>query len=43
MAQAEWIGQDTCGDADLFYSNRRAFHRGDADYGRLLSGIMLEG
>lgn len=39
---AEWIGHDTCADADLFFSNRRAFHRGDADYGRLLSGIMLE-
>jgi YfiH family protein len=40
--RAEWIGQDTCADADQFFSNRHAFHRGDADYGRLLSGIMLE-
>ena len=41
VAQAEWIGHDTCADADLFFSNRRAHHRVDADYGRLLSGIML--
>ena len=38
----EWVGQDTCTDAALFYSNRRAFRRGEADYGRLLSAIMLE-
>ena len=42
VATCEWIGHDTCADADLFFSNRRALHRGDADYGRLLSGIMLE-
>src|SRR5687768_13073094 len=41
IGSCEWIGQDTCADADLFFSNRRALHRGDADYGRLLSGIML--
>lgn len=39
--RAEWVGCDTCADADRFYSNRRAFHRGEADYGRLLSAIML--
>jgi len=42
VAACEWIGQDTCADPDLFYSNRHAFHRGDADYGRLLSAIVLE-
>jgi len=41
VTSCEWIGHDTCADADLFFSNRRALHRGDADYGRLLSGIML--
>lgn len=41
VAQCEWIGHDTCAEAELFYSNRRAFQRGDADYGRLLSAIML--
>lgn len=39
----EWIGHDTCSEADDFFSNRRAFKQGEADYGRLLSAIMLEG
>jgi YfiH family protein len=38
----EWIGRDTCADEAAFFSNRRAFRRGEADYGRLLSAIMLE-
>lgn len=38
----EWSGHDTLAAPDLFYSNRRAVHRGDGDYGRLLSAIMLE-
>jgi len=38
---AEWIGRDTFAEPELFFSNRRAFHRGDPDYGRLLSAIML--
>jgi YfiH family protein len=41
VAKAEWIGADTCADEALFYSNRRAVKRGEADYGRLLSAIML--
>jgi YfiH family protein len=41
VGQSEWIGLDTYADADRFYSNRRALHRGEADYGRLLSAIML--
>jgi hypothetical protein len=41
VGRCEWIGLDTYTDADLFYSNRRALHRGEADYGRLLSAIML--
>ncbi len=41
IGQFEWIGLDTYADADRFYSNRRALHRGEADYGRLLSAIML--
>jgi YfiH family protein len=40
--QAEWIGRDTYAEPDLFFSNRRALHRGEADYGRLLSAITLE-
>lgn len=41
VEQAEWIGGDTCADEALFFSNRRAFHRGEGDYGRLISAIML--
>jgi YfiH family protein len=41
VAQAEWIGGDTCAEEALFFSNRRAFHRGEGDYGRLISGIVL--
>jgi polyphenol oxidase len=40
VPRAAWIGVDTCADL-RFYSNRRAFHRGEPDYGRLLSAIML--
>jgi YfiH family protein len=42
VARAEWVGRDTCAEAELFFSNRRATHRGESDYGRLLSAIMLE-
>lgn len=37
----EWLGRDTCAEADLFFSNRRAFKQGEPDYGRLLSAIVL--
>lgn len=36
-----WIGADTCADEARFYSNRRAFQRGEPDFGRLLSAIAL--
>jgi len=42
VAEAEWVGHDTCAEEDLFFSNRRAHHRGEGDYGRLLSAIMLD-
>ena len=42
VAEAEWVGHDTCAEEDLFFSNRRAHKRGEDDYGRLLSAIMLE-
>ncbi len=41
VAESEWIGRDTYGEEALFYSNRRAVHRGEGDYGRLLSAIAL--
>lgn len=37
----EWTGHDTCADEARFFSNRRAFKRGEGDYGRLLSAITL--
>ncbi|HZZ90054.1 MAG TPA: peptidoglycan editing factor PgeF [Caulobacteraceae bacterium] len=42
VAQAEWIGRDTLAEEHLFFSNRRAVHRSERDYGRLLSAISLE-
>lgn len=39
--QAEWIGADTYSDPGLFFSNRRALHRREPDFGRLLSAITL--
>lgn len=38
----EWIGRDTCAEEELFFSNRRAFKRGEPDFGRLLSAIALD-
>ena len=40
VARAEWVGRDTCAEADLFFSNRRAFRQSEPDYGRLMSAIM---
>jgi len=37
----EWVGRDTCAEEALFFSNRRAFKRGEPDFGRLLSAIAL--
>ncbi|MDO1559761.1 peptidoglycan editing factor PgeF [Brevundimonas sp. 2R-24] len=41
VTQAEWTGQDTCADEARFFSNRRAFKRGDPDFGRMMSAIRL--
>lgn len=38
----EMMGLDTYTDADRFYSFRRATHRGEADYGRLVSIIGIK-
>jgi len=40
--KAEALGFDTCAEEELFFSNRRAFKRGEPDYGRLVSAIMLD-
>lgn len=39
--EGEWIGECTYADATRYYSYRRATHRGEANYGRLASAIML--
>ncbi len=41
VGRAVWTGHCTCSDPERFYSCRRAVHRGEADYGRLLSAIRL--
>jgi YfiH family protein len=41
VADAAWTGDDTRTDAARFYSNRRAFLAGEADFGRLMSAISL--
>jgi hypothetical protein len=41
--EIEALNLDTYGDADRFYSYRRATHRGQADYGRQLSAIAIPG
>ena len=43
VGDAAWVGHDTCAEEDAFFSNRRAVHRGEGDYGRLMSAIMLDG
>ncbi|MEO0681453.1 MAG: peptidoglycan editing factor PgeF [Pseudomonadota bacterium] len=41
-AQADWIGRCTYADEARFFSNRRAFHRGEDGFGNLCSAIVLE-
>ena len=41
VGEAAWTGHDTCADETLFFSNRRAFQRGEPDFGRLMSAIAL--
>ncbi|MEM9725313.1 MAG: peptidoglycan editing factor PgeF [Pseudomonadota bacterium] len=40
VADRAWIGLCTYADEARFFSNRRATHRREADYGRLLSAIV---
>jgi YfiH family protein len=42
VGEAAWTGHDTCADEAAFYSNRRAFQRGEPDFGRLMSAIRLD-
>lgn len=41
VGTCECLGRDTCAEEELFFSNRRAFKRGEPDFGRLLSAIAL--
>ena len=41
VGDAAWVGADTFADEAAFFSNRRAVHRGEGDYGRMMSAIML--
>ncbi len=41
IAHCAATGHDTCAEAGLFFSNRRAFKTGESDYGRLVSAIMI--
>jgi YfiH family protein len=41
LGRIEALGEDTYSQPDLFFSFRRATHRGEADYGRQLSLIAL--
>lgn len=43
IANASTLGLCTYADPDRFYSYRRTTHRGEADYGRLISAIVLAG
>lgn len=41
ICHIEDLAHDTYGDAARFYSYRRSCHRGEGDYGRLMSAIVL--
>ncbi len=41
VAEAEWTRHCTYSDPERFFSYRRATHRKEADYGRLISAIRL--
>ncbi|MFC0633390.1 peptidoglycan editing factor PgeF [Brevundimonas balnearis] len=41
VGEAAWTGHDTCPDETRFYSNRRAYRRGEPDFGRLMSAISI--
>jgi YfiH family protein len=41
VAAVDVLAEDTCAEEERFFSNRRAFRRGEADFGRNLSVIAL--
>jgi YfiH family protein len=42
VGDAAWTGHDTRVDEARFFSNRRAFLNGEADFGRMMSAISLD-
>lgn len=42
VSACEWLGRDTGAEEGDFFSNRRAFKRGEPDFGRLMSAIVLD-
>lgn len=42
VGSAQLLGLDTYADSERFYSYRRATHKAEPDYGRMLSSIVLE-
>lgn len=43
IADASWVGNDTCAEDRRFFSYRRSTQRGETDFGRGLSAIVLTG
>ncbi len=43
LSAIDRLAHDTCAEEDLFFSYRRATHRGETDYGRGLSAIAVTG
>ena len=41
IADASWVGLDTCTEDQRLFSYRRSTHKGEADFGRGLSAIVL--
>jgi hypothetical protein len=42
LASVEDVGVDTYEESNRFFSYRRATHKGEADYGRGLSALVME-
>lgn len=43
VADAGWVGRDTCTEDQQLFSYRRSTHMGESDFGRGLSAIVLAG
>jgi len=43
LAMVSWVGRDACAEEQAFFSYRRTCLRGERQYGRNLSAIVIEG